>query len=398
MVSLLLNLGLLILVFKLCRQIFKLSANKSLAAAFTSFIFLSITSFGRPDSLYHLLSLSAIFYLLKAEAKPGGINYTDIAFAAAFAVLVLFSKQTGIVLPVITGLWFLWNRNYKAVMLYTTVYAGLTGVLLLLISQTSGLSFFYSNTIQGINNGISISWYLFNFLKPLFWGIDILLLFAFLLLIVLFRNEQRKVYRLAGFLLISLFVLLNGIGLKLGSVPGYLTEWWIMLFILLAAYWSVLTGALTVISKYIPAALAMMVLIAKFILLVPSLGEKIRVLESPALMDNYNREQATAKRIIGKLAPGEQYTVFTNLYTPESYMSNFLFRHAVMPQLEIVTMSAYPQQRYDYADLHNRLQDGSIGWMLKKEKETAFRFYDIPLGKYVLADSMNNFYLYRYKP
>jgi hypothetical protein len=79
-------------------------------------------------------------------------------------------------------------------------------------------------------------------------------------------------------------------------------------------------------------------------------------------------------------------------------MSNFLFRHAVMPQLEIVTMSAYPQQRYDYADLHNRLQDGSIGWMLKKEKETAFRFYDIPLGKYVLADSMNNFYLYRYKP
>lgn len=397
-VSLLLNLGLLIVICRLCKHVFNLSARKSLVAAFTSFIFLSITSFGRPDSLYHLLSLSAIFYLLKAGAKAEGISYTSIALSAMFAVLALFSKQTGIVLPLITGFWFLWNRNYKAVLLYTGVYTGLTAAFLLLISQTMGLHFFYSNTVQGINNGVSITWYLFNFLKPLFWGINILLPFAFLLLLVLFRSDQRKLYRLAGYLLISLFVLLNGTGLKLGSVPGYLTEWWIMLFILLAAYWPVLTRAFAVINKYIPAGLAIVVLVAKLITLVPSLGEKIKALGSPALMDNYNREQATAYKIIERLSPGEQYVVFTNLYTPDSYMSNFLFRHAVMPQLEIVTMSAYPQQKYDYADLHNRLQDGSIGWMLKKEKETTYRFYDIPLDKYVLADSLNNFYLYRYKP
>lgn len=395
-ISLLLNLGMVLVVYKLCRNVFAVLARRSLVTGMTAFIFLAITSFGRPDSLYHLFFLLSLYYFLKAE-KKGSNSTSCIVAAACFAVLTLFSKQTGIILPVFTGTWLVWNKKFRLFFLYTSCYLALTAVMLIVISQSLGWDLFFSNAVQGINNGISVGWYWYNILEPLYWGTGIFLLLAFLLLLRIFKEKQDKLLQLAGFILVSLFVLMNLIALKLGSVPGYFTEWWTFLFILLAVYWPVITKAFGVINKYIPAGLAIVLLMMKLFVLITPLKEKINAISSAHLMDSYRREEAVAAKIVQQLNPGDQYVVFTNLYTPESYLSNFLFRHAVVPQMEIVALAAYPQKKYDYTDLQKRLQDGSIGWMLKKEKETAKRFYDIPLDKYVLTDSINNFYLYRYK-
>lgn len=396
-VSLLLNLALVPVVYKICRDIFTVPATRSWVAAMASFIFLTITSYGRPDSLYHLFFLLSLYYLLMAEKNPNRyISY--IPAAAVFSVLTLFSKQTGIILPVIAGVWFLWYKKFRVFSMYAGCYSVLTALILLMISKNLGWHLFISNAVQGINNGISTGWYRYNILKPVFWGTGAFFLLAFLIILRILKDEHDKLMRFAGYMLVAIFVLLNCIALKLGSVPGYFTEWWILLLIMLAVYWPVIRNAFTTINSHVPAGIVMLLLIVKLAELAGPFREKVKALSSAHLMDNYYREKEVAEKILQQISAGNQYTVFTNLYTPESYLSNFLFRHAVVPQMEIVALSSFPQKKYDYTDLRNRLQDGSIPRMLKKEKETGYHFYDIPLDKYVLTDSLNNFYLYRYKP
>lgn len=395
-VSLVLNVVMMLVVFRICRNVFSVSIRAAITAAVTSFIFLTITSFARPDSLYHVFSLGSIGFLLKAEKT--GYKKGILLLSAFLAVMALFTKQTGVVLPLITGSWLIWNKKYRQLFLYSFIYLVATGAALMIIDQAESLTAWYRNTIQGVNNGISPGWYLVNFLKQLFYGPGIVLIPAFFLIIVLVRNERRNVHQLSGYILIMLFLMLNLIGLKLGSVPGYLTEWWVMLFVLLAVYWPIITKAFTVVQKQLPAAVALTVLLIKMTGVLAQLQEKWQAARSPQRLAAFRKEEEVAQRVLALLNKDESYTVFTNLYTPESYLSNLLFRHALVPQLEIVSLSTYPQKRYDYSALRNGLQQGTIRLMLVKDKANATRFFDISLDKYVLIDSVNNVYLYQYKP
>jgi hypothetical protein len=151
------------------------------------------------------------------------------------------------------------------------------------------------------------------------------------------------------------------------------------------------------IDARIPALVVMVAILLKIFLILPPVYEKIKALSSARLMEGYQKEKAVAERIKKKLMPADKFVVFTNFYTPDSYLSNFLFRHAVIPQMEIVALSAYPDKKYDYTDFKNKMQDGSIGWMLMKSRDTAKLFYEIALDKYQLTDSLNGFSLYKYK-
>ena len=54
-VSLILNLCLVAVIYKIAKKYFEAGRSASLIVGFISFIFLEITSFSRPDSLYHFL-------------------------------------------------------------------------------------------------------------------------------------------------------------------------------------------------------------------------------------------------------------------------------------------------------------------------------------------------------
>ena len=400
-VSLLLNIGLIVIVFFIARKIYFISFSRSLLMSVVSFIFLDITSFARPDSLYHFFFMLTLYVLLKAfrdKEEGRDISKTAIIYLASLSVITFFSKQTGIILFLVNFSWFAFLKEYRKLFMYLGVCLGVLTIFLIGIQFLFGIDLFLKNTIIGINNGISFGWYRGIFINSFYLGFGLLFLPLFIAVLFIIRRESRLLLRLSGFTLLLFFVFLNGIALKLGSSPGYLTEWWTLLFVLAAFYWPVITKKFSAITKELPAIVVGAIMILKISLISTTLIKTIGVAFSSNKMYTYRSEKDVARLVENKMLPGEKYVVFTNLYTPESFISNFLFRHAVVPQFEIVALSTYPQKKYDYSGLEQGLQNGDIKWMLMEKPNSTKVFFAIKLDKYVLTDSAGPFSLYRFKP
>jgi len=399
-VSLVFNIAFVVVVFLICKKIMSVSLQRSVIVSFAAFVFLQITSFARPDSLYHFFFMLTIYYFLAAakreeETKP---FRSFILLAGVFAVLALFSKQTAIVLPVIMGLWCILKKKHRNLFLFSLAYLSVTVLFFLGISHFLGVDLFFKNAIQGINNGVSITWYRNVIFIPVYTGYGLVFLAFFAAVLFCIKKDKRQLMKLSGFMLFLLFVLLNGIALKFGSVPGYLTEWWTMLFILTAYYWPSFCMMASRIHRWVPAITVVLLFAMKGAEIVNPISEKIQALSSPLLMKGYENEKTVAERVKSRLQPGDRFVVFTNIYTPDSYQANFLFRHAVMPQMEIVALSTYPMGKYDYTDFERGMQEGRFTWMLMKAKDSPEPFFNNRLDKYQLEETINGYKLYQFKP
>jgi hypothetical protein len=398
-VSLVLNLAFVGLVYKVCRQLYKVRASRSFIAAVAAFIFLEITSFARPDSLYHFFFLLTLYYFLLTTKiqEEGNRGSLFIIITGIIVVFAVFSKQTAIVLPVIIGGWWMVKKEHKNFLLFAVASVLTATVLTAFMYKYEGAAFF-RNVVGGINNGISLGWYSQVVLMPMAKSFGLPLFIAFIMVLWIVKNDSSKMLRQSGFVLLLLFVFLNGIGLKMGAGPGYFTEWWTWLFVLLAYYWPVIVSAFKIFRVPLPALVVLAVALLKLYMIITPIIEKSNALSSSGLMYPYQSQVALAKLMKSKLQPGDTFVVFTFFYTPDSYLSNLLFRHAVIPQMEIVSLSTYPDKRYDYSDFKKRMNDGSIPWMLMRSKDSSRQFYDISLDKYEKTDSLNGFTIYHYKP
>jgi Dolichyl-phosphate-mannose-protein mannosyltransferase len=401
-VSLVLNVAYLGVIILICRNIYAVSLRKSLVVAFAAFIFLQITSFARPDSLYHFFFMLTVYFLLKmAKSEEEKRSHTKAIVAAALlAAITLFSKQTGFFLPAIAGLWLLYRRQFKSLLLFSAVYLAAAAFLIAGAGYFLAGQLLFKNAVLGINNGISISWYRDVIINPFYNGFGLVLLPAFLGILFITPKDRGAISKFSGFMLFTIFICQNLVALKVGSIPGYFTEWWTFLFILLAYYWPSITKVISGLDIRIPGMIVVVVLLLKLLLIATPFIEKMRAsrLSSAVAMQQYNKEKAVANLVKGKLSPTDKFVVFTNLYTPDSYLSNFLFRQAVMPQMEIVILSTYPRKKFDYSDFIDRITTGKISWLLMRSQNKQKQFFDIQLDQYQLTDSLNGFHLYQFKP
>jgi hypothetical protein len=117
-----------------------------------------------------------------------------------------------------------------------------------------------------------------------------------------------------------------------------------------------------------------------------------------AAKNHYQNQKEFAAKIIGRLDKGDRYVLFLNLYTPDNYLANLLFRHTVSPQMDIVILASYPRHKYDYTDFERSLYDGRVKWMVMNITGPQKQFFNLQLDKFKLEDTGAAFNLYRYKP
>lgn len=399
-VSLFFNLGYITTVFLICRTIFSVSAKGSFVAAVLSFIFLEITSFGRPDSSNHFFFLLTLYFFMKALKKEetGGRSFSLITGAAIFAAVALFSKQTSFVLPLIIGSWLLWKKRYKQLLWFSGAWVVVVVIFLFIISQTLGYSLFYKNAVLGINNGIGLGWFRHTIFQPFYLGYGLLFLCLFIGIWFLVKKETRPLLHFSGTALVSLFILLNCIAFKNGSNPGYLTEWWTLLIILAAFYWKTICNSASQVNDKFPVALLWLVFTMKLV----GISKSVLETTSPSLREAaytaHANEKELADTIKSKLLENDKYVVFLNYHTADGYLSNLLFRNAVAPQMDIIGLAAYEGKVYDYSDLDRALTDGRIKWMVTKTTGVQKQFFRIPLDKFSFVKTAAGYNLYQFKP
>lgn len=280
-------------------------------------------------------------------------------------------------------------------LLFSFLYLVLTMVFILPVYINGELGVFYSNVVQGINNGISLTWFRSVILSDYYFSFGLLFVPTCIIVLYQLKKETNELLRFSYFLMIVLFVLLNIVSLKNGSNPGYFTEWWSLLFILLAYIGPQLTKAVSAIDKRIPAGIILFVFIIKAIEIEWPLR---KMLTSISDSQSFKKDKEVADYILGKLPSDSRHTVFTNFNTADSYLSNILNKQVVAPQMDIIGLSTYAYKKFDYSDLIKSFNDGRIKWMLMRALGPQKQFFDIDLNKFELDTTMNGFNIYKYRP
>lgn len=399
-ISLILNLIYIFIVFKIASTIFLASRRNSFYAAIIAFIFLEITSFGRPDSLNHVFFMFSLYAFMRAILSRNNSTETKwIILSGLIAGIALFSKQTSIILPGLFGIWLLMEKKIRLLFVFGFSYFIIISLMLFLIDILTGSLFlFYKNGIMGINNGIGLHWFRTVIVSDYYYSFGLVFVLAAIGIFFILIKEQTKLARFAILSLLFLFVTLNLVALKFGSNPGYFTEWWTLLFILIAARWPGIIEKARVSYSRLPVVALSAIIVVKLALLTKPLNAIFIDTPFSKAFAQYNEQKKMATKILQQVLPGEDYTMFCNYYTTDYFLSSFLFRHAVMPQMDIVMLASYAQRDYNYEDFVNKLKNGKFKWMLTMNHGIQKQFFDIHLDQYQLVDSSNTFHLYQYKP
>lgn len=397
-VSLFFNLTYVALIIVTAKNIFNCRTHYAYVAGIFTFIFLEITSFSRPDSLNHALFLLSFYCfatrLKKNEAGIKGTNY--LLLSAFFAACALFSKQSSLVLAIIMLVWFLKRKEIRLIFIWLLVYATTISVVLFIVNFESGLTPFLQNTIGGINNGISTYWFFHNIINDFYRQFGLLWIPALVLVIGLLKKETETHYQFTVISIIIVFIFSNLIALKWGSSPGYFTEWVTFIFVCIAAYWDIITVSLKELYSRIGAAILVVILLVKLLLIFYPTWNMIRPGAKQIAWEKYYQQANLARDIKSKLHHTTGSTVFNNVYSPEFYLNNLLFRECVMPQFEVVIFGTWKNKVFDYTGFRKALNSGEIKYVVEKSG-SPHQFMDITLSKFQIIDTISRqYHIYKF--
>lgn len=394
------NLILLVIIYRICRKIFLTGKLTGATVTAACFILLDITSYARPDSLYHCFFLASVYYFLryiKAERERAR-SFHFFIVSIVLSGFTLFVKQTAIVIPVVLCAGLLVEKKYKVLVRYVLGYLVTTLALLAILYGFSDLANVYKNVVLGVDNGISPGWFRHAVFQAYYLKHGLLFLLLAATVFILTRGKSAVLIRYIRTMLVLLFLLLNIIMLKNGSNPGYLTEWWILLLCLSAYCFEYLS------AKGQTKATGMAMIFFAGIILVKIVMDRDRTSgvfskgKYEAALAHYQKQYNFAQKVKDRMGASDQYVLFLNIYTPDSYLENLFYKNAVLPQMDIAVLASYPQKKFDYTDFKKSFYDGTIKWMITDTARKDINFFDLDLGRFRLADSGAGFNLYRNNP
>jgi hypothetical protein len=232
--GLLLNL-LLVLIIYLTGRHFSLSKIYSSLAGIFSFIILTPHYYSRGDSLYCLLFFLSVYYFIK-YLKRGKEVFFLLFIIVSF--LCIMTKQSGIILPAVSGLLFIIKKKYKHLGKLVISYL-VPGLLFISIAgRMGGMEAIYRNIILGVKNGTSFYMFQSFFSNKYYIQIILWIVLGFYLSSRIFIKKLETDFFF--FLLLLFMSLVFGFvtGLKIGSSLNYFVECFILTFILGVIYFT----------------------------------------------------------------------------------------------------------------------------------------------------------------
>jgi len=213
----------------------KKHSRPEIAAPIATLFFLILAylgyTFSRVDSLYLL------FYILFVSQLLSDHSRKRMIMLALLSALALFSKQTGIVIPVLALGWFWFRGEPKMIVPYLAVSTIFLASIGGIYYSFPGFEHLTDHTIKAINNRLDPSWFYVFIFKRLADSILLLLLyFPLLWSINRLLKKEKKVTRALAFLFITQTLFSLGTSLKWGSTLGYFNESF-FLGLLILAWW-----------------------------------------------------------------------------------------------------------------------------------------------------------------
>lgn len=387
---LLLNFLLAGILYFIGRSIFLLSSKKCLFLSLITFLFIEGNSFGRPDSLEHVMFFATIYFFLLAKKNEDKkqLFFKNLFFAALFSVLSILSKQSAISLPVIFILFQISKRDYKPLIIFLASFSAMTLIFLMVISALTGLKAMYLNAVLGLDNGIFWGSYWRDIIFYFYSWYGCLWVFLFILIYALLIKSDNKLNQFLAFIILWQFIFTNLFALKYGSTSNYFTNWWTILFIGVIIFLNWFIRIANSINKNIVYLLLFFSLTIKSLLVIYPAYNRLKSYSTSKLF--YHSQYNLAQKILSLHKPSRPLLVFA----PNSYLSLFLFRNVIIPQYDVFTLASYPRKTFNYADLNERMQSGNIEFIIMPHNKNGIEFENVRMEKYKLIETFEEYQIY----
>mgnify|MGYP001170042339 CR=1 FL=1 len=345
------------------------------------FLTLQTQAFSRPDSLYNFSVLLTVFlYLDYLKKKKGAISYAGFALTAITAVFSIFSKQSGIILPMLLlGYHLFIVRSFKGTVIFGLMMAA-TLVFFIFIFGKPDLEVFYLNAVRGLDNSINLSLFWHHIILAYFCSVPGFVLTTtslYTVLLLIRSNVKTESFLAWSVLALFSFALLTST--KDGSTPSYFAE----------------SGALALIGFYfikdrisMPPAM----LVISFLLLITALTMRPDVLipinsKTKFQSTVYNKEYDVYRYISENDPPANGEYVFIEMPARTSFMTGIFYDKGLFPQKDIISQKLV----FDYTEFYKLKKEGKIKYVVSKQKEV--KYLDASFDEYTTEAVINGYYI-----
>jgi hypothetical protein len=365
-ISLIFNLIGGLVIYKLLREVYKVKWQISIIAVSIYFLHLSRIHFAsRPDSLFSLMSILVIYFLVKYLSEDNlKNNFRFLVLALSIASLTIFVKQTGIQFLFIIPSFFLLTKKIK--------YFFISSFLMLLITSFY-FSIFYllygynfvSNVFGGLDNGISLV-RAYDVFSHFFLKYQFIFIFGVFFSSYFFLKNKETSLRFMSYNLTLLFFFALTTSIKEGSWINYYNEFLVAVIIITAIEInkyllkadfsnSFTRGAIVILSIYI-------ILLQPNIIIHKFFHEHSEHLKNTKA--NFEKKIKVATIINNKLADKSMFLAFDN------HINSMLPIKAVVPNKDLVPS----QSKFNYSKFDHGLKYGQVRYVIYPKKQEVMSF------------------------
>lgn len=386
--SLILSLCTILLGFWMQRRLFQTNTKIALIVCALMFICFEPHMFCRPDSLYSFLFLLTATSLCHYSNRKN-FSMKLLGTTSLLCALTIFTKQSGIILPLIIGGYLiLFEKSWKEFLIFTVGFTLIFIIFFYLLKWGSNTQVFLANVYRGVNNGIELGWFRDAIYNKAFKKFSIIFIIGWLIIIdwLYIKNKNSKLKQVIAFCLLMSFVFALSTALKTGSTASYFTDFNNLALIVTPFYRKSITD--------LKPPLAIRVRTLSFLLfavLIP-LNTSAKNLFLP--FKNEDKEWFYSCKTMMEYAQKNLDISNANwIYTDDEVLKLYLFHHALLPQDDI-----YMTSPFAYALFWNALKDGSVPYIISQNPIDEVFALEADLSNYKQVDKFEMFYIYQFQP
>jgi hypothetical protein len=389
--NLILILGSCFLLFQTASQHFKVPKSIAIPTALLAFFWMEkFTLSGRPDTLKAFLFQGLVYILLSFPEKR---KRWIFPMACLIGSMAFATKQDGLVFLGILPLALLFGGNWKETFVWGLISALGIG-LVVGFSQTILSTDFLANVAGGLQNGISISWFVGAFgnyfgLMALLFGLGLVLSLEFAF------EENHKLRVVAASFFCSFFPALL-FSLKYGSGPNYFLECTLISLLILSVWLKTEPFKGRFIHPQTTNLLA--TLVVGMLFLVPAIHWTTAVFlnQENQLKQSYESARKLAVSLRSRTVEGgkKPLVLVDNARQWEDNLSTLIPDLLVAGQRDVIVQIADARGKTDYSGLRQILESGQVDFIVTEAgKKPGFLGFDY--SKYQSKTEFEGFWVWR---
>jgi hypothetical protein len=378
------NLLTMVVVYFLSRR-FKLSQVNSILAGIFSFVILTQHYYSRGDSLYCLLFMTATYFFIGYIENN---RKTDLVAFAFVSFCCIFTKQSGIIIPVTAGIYMLIKKDFKPIVTLIATYIIFSLIFLAISGSIGGLEVFYRNVVLGVKNGTSLDM-IRSFYDDKYYRHSIVwVVLGFILSAGIFRKSKDNSDFYIRLLLFSSLIFAFITGFKIGSSLNYFIECFILTFIVALVFIRTEEKKIYRIGFY--AIFFLSILIKTGELYSATFISKFR----NSNIENYRVEKIVSDYMINEMKLNDSDYVFLDF---RGYTELFLHGKSILNQKDfnyMVYIYAFPE--INFIPMLQKADNGLIKYIITKDSIDNVNIFGRPFKNFEIVKTIGDISIYKY--